>query len=111
MSTIPNPLSAVTPLVWFITGTSQGFGNRLVRAGHNASAGETRSYAVENDGGQSGDPALAADAIIKAVTAENLPLHLLLGKLAYERANAKLDALKQEFAAWREVTLATDFQS
>ena len=77
---------------------------------YEASAGKTRAYAAENDGGQAGDPALGAWAIIRAVTAEQPPLHLLLGKLAYERANAKLDVMKQEFAAWREVTFATDFQ-
>jgi len=74
-------------------------------------AGKTRRYASERDGAQAGDPALAAEAIIKAVTAENPPLHLPLGQFAYERASAKLDEMKKEFAAWREVALATDYKS
>jgi NAD(P)-dependent dehydrogenase (short-subunit alcohol dehydrogenase family) len=78
-------------------------------ADYEASAGKTRNYATDRNGRQQGDPALAADAIIKAVTAENPPLHLPLGAMAYERANAKLDELKKEFAVWRDVALATDY--
>jgi NAD(P)-dependent dehydrogenase (short-subunit alcohol dehydrogenase family) len=42
-------------------------------------AGVTRAGAVTRNGNQPGDPLRAAAAIIKAVTAENPPLHLLLG--------------------------------
>ena len=80
-------------------------------ADYEESAGKTRKYAIERDGAQPGDPALAAEAIIKAVTAENPPLHLLLGAFAYERAGAKLDEMKKEFAAWRDVALSTDYKS
>ena len=84
---------------------------RLKLADYEESAGRTRLYATERNGNQAGDPALAADAIIHAVTAENPPLHLPLGAMAYERANAKLDELRKEFTAWREVALSTDFKS
>jgi len=36
-------------------------------------------------------------------------LRLLLGKFAYEAATAKLDNLRKDFEAWREVTLSSDF--
>jgi hypothetical protein len=52
---------------------------------------------------------LAAEAIIKAVTAEHPPLHLPLGALAMERASAKLEAMRNEFAAWRDLALSTDY--
>jgi len=74
-------------------------------------AGKTRAGAGQRNGQQPGDPARAAEAIIKAVTSEHPPLHLLLGRFAYERATAKLDALRQEFEAWREVTLGADFKN
>ena len=75
------------------------------------SAGKTRNNATERNGAQQGDPALAAEAIIQAVTSEKPPLHLPLGAFAYERANAKLEDMKKEFAAWSTVALATDYKA
>lgn len=74
-------------------------------------AGKTRASAVERHGKQQGDPARAADAIVQAVTSPHPPLHLLLGKFAYDRFNQKLDELRNEMEAWREVGLSTDFGS
>lgn len=74
-------------------------------------AGQTRAGNMQRDGKQPGDPALAADAIVKAVTSPKPPLHLLLGKFAYERFNTKLEAFRKEMEAWRETTLNTDFKS
>ncbi|MEI9898317.1 MAG: hypothetical protein WDN28_31785 [Chthoniobacter sp.] len=59
---------------------------------------------------QPGSPVLAANAIIRAVTSENPPLHLPLGAFALERASQKLEQMRKEFAAWRDVAVATDFQ-
>jgi NAD(P)-dependent dehydrogenase (short-subunit alcohol dehydrogenase family) len=74
-------------------------------------AGQTRAATLQRNGKQPGDPALAADAIVHAVTSPKPPLHLLLGSFAYERFNTKLDALKQEMETWREVTVGSDFKS
>lgn len=74
-------------------------------------AGQTRAATTTRHGNQPGDPAAAAAAIVKAVTSPKPPLHLLLGSFAYERFNTKLDAFKQEIAAWRETTLGTDYKS
>jgi NAD(P)-dependent dehydrogenase (short-subunit alcohol dehydrogenase family) len=74
-------------------------------------AGRTRASAVERNGAQPGDPARAADAIVLAVTAEEPPLHLPLGRFAYERATAKLKDMQAEFETWREVALSTDFKA
>jgi NAD(P)-dependent dehydrogenase (short-subunit alcohol dehydrogenase family) len=78
---------------------------------YEATAGKTRAGTVERNGKQQGDPALAADAIVQAVTSQNPPLHLLLGRFAYDRFNQKLDAFRHEMDAWREVGLGTDFKS
>ena len=74
-------------------------------------AGKTRTGATERSGNQPGDPVRAAEAIIQAVTSEHPPLHLLLGRFAYERATAKLETLRKEFEAWRDVSLGADFKN
>lgn len=76
---------------------------------YDQTSGLTRSAAIERHGNQPGDPALAADAIVQAVTSEKPPLHLLLGGFAYERAHQKLEELRIEFNAWEEVTLSSDY--
>lgn len=73
-------------------------------------AGLTRAGAVTRNGNQPGDPVRAARAIIKAVTAENPPLHLLLGRLAYDQANNKINRLQKDIETWRDVTLGADFE-
>jgi NAD(P)-dependent dehydrogenase (short-subunit alcohol dehydrogenase family) len=76
---------------------------------YDQTAGKTRAYQKENNGSQAGDPQKGAKAIVDAVTGDNPPLHLLLGAMAYQRANEKLAVLRAEFEKWRAVTLATDF--
>lgn len=76
---------------------------------YDQTAGKTRKSAIERHGSQPGDPALAADAIVKAATSKNPPLHLLLGAFAYEKANAKLEELQNEFKAWHGVTISSDY--
>jgi NAD(P)-dependent dehydrogenase (short-subunit alcohol dehydrogenase family) len=84
---------------------------RRTLADYDETAGVTRSGATLRNGNQPGDPVRGADAIVEAVTSGNPPLHLLLGRMAYDRATAKLDSLRTEFEAWREVTLGADFQN
>ena len=48
-------------------------------ADYDPTAGKTREYFTEQDGKQPGDPQKAVEAIVKAVEAEQPPLHLLLG--------------------------------
>jgi NAD(P)-dependent dehydrogenase (short-subunit alcohol dehydrogenase family) len=60
-------------------------------------------------GNQPGDPVRAAKAIIKAVESENPPLNLLLGRAALKNARLRLDALKQDFDAWANVSEGADF--
>jgi NAD(P)-dependent dehydrogenase (short-subunit alcohol dehydrogenase family) len=74
-------------------------------------AGQTRAATTTRHGNQPGDPALAADAIVKAVTSPKPPLHLILGNFALERFKTKLDAFKQEMETWRETTVGTDYKT
>ncbi|MFK8905649.1 oxidoreductase [Streptomyces sp. YS-3] len=80
-------------------------------ADYAATAGTRRASTLATYGHQPGDPARAAQAVIDAVTAEEPPLRLLLGKAAYDIATAKLDSLRSTFDGWREVTLSADFPS
>jgi len=76
---------------------------------YNATAGAARSNLRAISGKQSGDPVRAAQAVIKAASAENPPHHLLLGNDAYDGAMSKLDDLRKSFAAGEAVARAADF--
>lgn len=76
---------------------------------YDATAGKTRETNAARDGKQPGDPVKGARTIVAAVASEKPPLHLLLGKLAYDRATQKLDDLRAEYGAWKAETLGADF--
>jgi NAD(P)-dependent dehydrogenase (short-subunit alcohol dehydrogenase family) len=77
-------------------------------ADYAATAGATRREVRESSGHQPGDPRLAALAIVEAVQSSHPPLRLLLGRDALLAARGKLDELRDEFAAWEQVTLGAD---
>jgi NAD(P)-dependent dehydrogenase (short-subunit alcohol dehydrogenase family) len=60
-------------------------------------------------GKQAGDPVRGCEAIIKALSAPNPPLRLLLGAVAIDAVTAKLDAVRADIDTWRRVSLAADF--
>ncbi len=76
---------------------------------YSATAGQRRKQTRERSGNQAGDPVRASEAVIAAVTAKEPPLRLLLGGPALELAYGKLDKLRANFDAWKEVTLGADF--
>jgi NADP-dependent 3-hydroxy acid dehydrogenase YdfG len=66
--------------------------------------------ALQGGGQEAGDPVKAAQALIDVVESKEPPLHLLLGKMAYNAANLKIDALKKDFEAWKGTTLGADYE-
>ena len=72
-------------------------------------AGKNKNDIRGYSGNQPGDPARAAQAIVRAVEAENPPLRLLLGAGALKGARIKLEQLKKDFDTWEETTLWADF--
>jgi NAD(P)-dependent dehydrogenase (short-subunit alcohol dehydrogenase family) len=74
-----------------------------------ASSGKRRHYRETNNGAQAGDPDKAVAVILRAVDAEEPPLHLPLGPVAYEIAERKLTAFKKDMDAWRDVAIHTNF--
>jgi NAD(P)-dependent dehydrogenase (short-subunit alcohol dehydrogenase family) len=76
---------------------------------YDKTAGKMRAYFTEQDGKQPGDPQKAVEAIVKAVEAEQPPLHLLLGASTIPRVKAKIEALQQDLATWEATTIGADF--
>jgi NADP-dependent 3-hydroxy acid dehydrogenase YdfG len=72
-------------------------------------AGKRREATTASSGRQPGDPVKGAAALIAAMESEAPPLRLLLGKSALDVALKRLDALRTNFEAWRELTEGTDF--
>ncbi|WP_207484732.1 oxidoreductase [Arenibaculum pallidiluteum] len=89
-------------------------GRSMVRTGrsiaeYDALFDPIRKAREEKSGRQAGDPAKAAQALLRIVEAEDPPMHLLLGSDALALVRQKIDALSAEIAAWEEVTRSTDF--
>ncbi|MDQ6216049.1 SDR family oxidoreductase [Achromobacter insolitus] len=56
-----------------------------------------------------GDPAKVARALINAAQAQYAPLHLFLGRDAFDQARAKIQSVQQELARWREMSVSIGF--
>ena len=82
---------------------------RVAIADYAQSAGARRAMIQGRSGSQPGDPIRAAEAILRAVESPEPPLHLLLGRPAYEFTAAKFKEFTTEMEKWREVSLGTDF--
>lgn len=63
----------------------------------------------EEHGTQSGNPEKFAEAVLKAASAENPPLHLVVGKHAVANIERYRAERKSEFDAWREVASNTNY--
>lgn len=70
-----------------------------------------RRYRETANGQQSGDPAKAVAVMLQAIDAEHPPLHLPLGPIAHRIAEKKLAAFHADIAAWRDISIATNFDT
>lgn len=68
-----------------------------------------RNILSGHGGNEGGDPAKAALAVLKAVDAEEPPLHLLLGADALHYVGRKLGSFHAEIADWAPVTLSIGY--
>lgn len=71
--------------------------------------GKRMDASLANSGKQKGDPVRGSQAIIDAVESHTPHLRLLLGDMAYKLATEKLDALRDNFTAWKDLSLSADF--
>lgn len=70
---------------------------------------ETMQRYLAADGKQAGDPDKASDILIELAEKENPPLHLFLGRDAYNRAAAKLTAMAAELDEYKSYTISADY--
>lgn len=89
-------------------------GNSLVESpliidDYAATSGEVRKLAKVYNQQQPGNPELLAVAMIKLVDAPHPPMRLALGTDTLQAIEAKLAYVKEETAAWRELSASTDF--
>ena len=80
-----------------------------VIADYSETAGKRRREIPGYSGKQPGDPARAAEAVIKALQSPTPPRHLVLGRQGLEIAQGQLTAMLQEFEQWRETSLSADY--
>lgn len=78
-------------------------------ADYEESATQRTAKLRSGSGHHPGDPAKAASVIFDAVTSESPPLHLVLGRQAYQRIEEKIQALHADMEAWRARATRTDF--
>ncbi|WP_429279386.1 oxidoreductase [Paraburkholderia sp. GAS41] len=89
-------------------------GRSMVRAGRSIADYDTlfdpvRAAREAKSGKQAGDPAKAAQVLLRLVEAADPPVHLVLGNDALKLVQDKLAALGDEIAEWESVSRSTDF--
>lgn len=62
------------------------------------------------DQNQPGDPEKGMDVLISIAESEHPPLHLFLGKDAYEVARNKIESVQRDLATWETHATSTDFE-
>jgi NAD(P)-dependent dehydrogenase (short-subunit alcohol dehydrogenase family) len=72
-------------------------------------SGARRAQISGYSGKQAGDPARAAQAIIRVVESEAPPMNLILGKDGLKRVRDKLDKFSESLRQWETVTVGADF--
>jgi NAD(P)-dependent dehydrogenase (short-subunit alcohol dehydrogenase family) len=68
-----------------------------------------RAAREEKDGKQAGDPARAAQALLKLIESDNPPVHVLLGIDALRIVRMHLVELLAQIDAWEPLSRSTDF--
>jgi short-subunit dehydrogenase len=70
---------------------------------------EMQERYLASNGQQAGNPEKASEILIGLAEKENPPLHLYLGRDAYNRASSKLAAMTAELEEWKYTTISADF--
>ena len=73
------------------------------------SAGKHRREIAEHNGKQAGDPARAAETVIKALQSPTPPRHLVLGRAGVDNVENQLRSMLQEVDLWRAASLGADY--
>ncbi len=78
-------------------------------AAYAATAGARRAQISGYSGKQAGDPARAAQAIIRVVESPAPPMNLVLGKDGLKRVHDKLDKFSDSLRQWESTSAGADF--
>jgi hypothetical protein len=81
--------------------------NRI--ADYAETAGARMQRTAQGSGTQAGDPARAAQAMIRITEVEKPPRHLVLGAFGVGAVEARLRATLADIEAWRETGLGADY--
>ncbi len=76
---------------------------------YDATAGARRRQTAGYSGTQPGDPARAAEAVLKAVQSQNPPKHLVLGREGFEVVGNQLRSMLTEVDQWEATSRAADY--
>jgi len=72
-------------------------------------SGRRRREIAGYSGKQPGDPARAAEAVIKVLQSPTRPAHLMLGREGLGRVEKQLRSILNELDLWRQTSLSADF--
>jgi short-subunit dehydrogenase len=72
---------------------------------------KTKERYLSMNGQQAGDPDRAAEIFIELAENPEPPIHLFLGKDAYNRVREKLDAMSASLEKWKSTSIGADFQN
>ena len=78
-------------------------------AGYDALFNPIRAARDEKSGKQAGDPARAAQALLKLIESDDPPVHILLGTDALGIVRTHLKDLSAQIDAWEPLSRSTDF--
>ena len=70
----------------------------------------TQDSYLSSDGKQAGNPDRAAEIFIELAESHEPPMHLFLGKDAYNRASKKLADMSGELEQWKSITTGADYE-
>ncbi|HKC68303.1 MAG TPA: SDR family NAD(P)-dependent oxidoreductase [Bacteroidia bacterium] len=71
----------------------------------------TQDRYLAMNGQQAGDPERAAEIFIELAESSEPPMHMFLGKDAYNRASEKIANMSAELQQWKSTTISADFES
>jgi NAD(P)-dependent dehydrogenase (short-subunit alcohol dehydrogenase family) len=92
------------------SGSSKVFASQSLPDYQDTPATQTRQLISSYVGQEPGDPAKAAEAVIRAVNADSPPMRLVLGEDALHMARAKLQTLSKNYDDWATVTCSTNLR-
>jgi NAD(P)-dependent dehydrogenase (short-subunit alcohol dehydrogenase family) len=72
-------------------------------------AGARMKRTAQGSGQQPGDPARAAQAMIRVTEVDKPPRHLVLGAFGVDAVSQRLRAALADIEAWRDISLGTDY--